>query len=95
MNSVEDKGWTEAYLKTGKRVWSYRCSGPANKRFSPLAYYRRQLWSAWNAGFTGAGLNLTLPNVVGYENLLAGIADVWASPFTARASNISEYGACS
>ena len=37
------------------------------------------------AGFTGAGLNLTLPNVVGYENLLAGIADVWASPFTARA----------
>jgi Pyruvate phosphate dikinase, AMP/ATP-binding domain len=37
------------------------------------------------AGFTGAGLNLTLPNVVGYENLLLGIADVWASPFTARA----------
>jgi len=37
------------------------------------------------AGFTGAGLNLTMPNVVGYDNLLAGIADVWASPFTARA----------
>jgi len=37
------------------------------------------------AGFTGAGLNLTLPNVVGYDNLLSGIADVWASPFTARA----------
>jgi hypothetical protein len=37
------------------------------------------------AGFTGAGLNLTLPNVVGFENLLAGITRVWASPFTARA----------
>jgi hypothetical protein len=37
------------------------------------------------AGFTGAGLNLTLPNVVGMDDLLAGIRKVWASPFTARA----------
>ena len=37
------------------------------------------------AGFTGAGLNLTLPNVVGFDNLLQGIVRVWASPFTARA----------
>ena len=37
------------------------------------------------AGFTGAGLNLTLPNVVGFDNLLSGIKRVWASPFTARA----------
>ena len=37
------------------------------------------------AGFTGAGLNLTLPNVVGADNLLKSIAEVWASPFTARA----------
>jgi hypothetical protein len=37
------------------------------------------------AGFTGAGLNLTLPNVVGFENLLQSITEVWASPFTARA----------
>jgi len=37
------------------------------------------------AGFTGAGLNLTLPNVVGFDNLLNGISRVWASPFTARA----------
>jgi hypothetical protein len=36
-------------------------------------------------GFTGAGLNLTLPNVVGFDNLLAAIPKVWASPFTARA----------
>ena len=37
------------------------------------------------AGFTGAGLNLTMPNVVGWENLLNAISQVWASPFTARA----------
>ncbi|MGB5179705.1 MAG: PEP/pyruvate-binding domain-containing protein, partial [Gammaproteobacteria bacterium] len=37
------------------------------------------------AGFTGAGLNLTLPNVVGFDNVVDGIPKVWASPFTARA----------
>jgi Pyruvate phosphate dikinase, AMP/ATP-binding domain/PEP-utilising enzyme, mobile domain len=37
------------------------------------------------AGFTGAGLNLTLPNVVGIDGLLESITRVWASPFTARA----------
>lgn len=35
-------------------------------------------------GFTGAGLNLTLPNVVGEDAIFAAIARVWASPFTAR-----------
>ncbi len=37
------------------------------------------------AGFTGAGLNLTLPNVIDFEQLLDSIVQVWASPFTARA----------
>ena len=37
------------------------------------------------AGFTGAGLNLTLPNVVGFDNILSAIREVWASPFTERA----------
>ncbi len=36
-------------------------------------------------GFTGAGLNLTLPNVVGVEEVLSAIPKVWASPFSARA----------
>ncbi len=36
-------------------------------------------------GFTGAGLNLTLPNVVGIDQLVKGIPEVWASPFTERA----------
>jgi phosphohistidine swiveling domain-containing protein len=36
-------------------------------------------------GFTGAGLNLTVPHVVGFENVMAAIRRVWASPFTERA----------
>ena len=36
-------------------------------------------------GFTGAGLNLTMPNVIGFDNLIKAINEVWASPFTRRA----------
>jgi hypothetical protein len=36
-------------------------------------------------GFTGAGLNRTVANVVGFENIVQAIKDVWASPFTQRA----------
>ena len=36
-------------------------------------------------GFTGAGLNLTVPNVVGLGNIEDAIRKVWASPFTERA----------
>lgn len=35
-------------------------------------------------GFTGAGLNLTVANVVGTQNIIEAISRVWASPFTAR-----------
>ncbi len=35
-------------------------------------------------GFTGAGLNLTVANVVGIDNILAAVSRVWASPFSAR-----------
>jgi len=34
--------------------------------------------------FTGAGLNLTIFNVVGKEEILQGIRDVWASPYSER-----------
>ncbi|PRX15450.1 PEP/pyruvate-binding domain-containing protein [Nonlabens ulvanivorans] len=34
--------------------------------------------------FTGAGLNLTVFNVVSEEKILKGIRDVWASPYTDR-----------
>lgn len=36
-------------------------------------------------GFTGAGLNKTVPNVMDQEGLLGAIREVWASPFTERA----------
>ncbi len=36
-------------------------------------------------GFTGAGLNRTVPNVVGFEQIVQAIQQVWASPFTERA----------
>ena len=36
-------------------------------------------------GFTGAGLNKTIPNVVGYDAILQAIREVWASPFSDRA----------
>jgi hypothetical protein len=35
--------------------------------------------------FTGAGLNLTVPNVVDADNILQALRDVWASPFEERA----------
>lgn len=34
--------------------------------------------------FTGAGLNLTVPNRVGFDSILGAIRAVWASPFTER-----------
>ena len=36
-------------------------------------------------GFTGAGLNLTIPNVVHLDAVIAAIKQVWASPSTERA----------
>jgi hypothetical protein len=36
-------------------------------------------------GFTGAGLNLTLPNVIGFDAVYASLNKIWASPFTPRA----------
>ena len=36
-------------------------------------------------GFSGAGLNLTVPNVVDFDALLKAISRVWASPFSKRA----------
>jgi len=35
--------------------------------------------------FTGAGLNKTIPNVVGVQKLLAAVREVWASPYSDRA----------
>ncbi len=37
------------------------------------------------AGFTGAGLNKTVPNVVGVKGISTAVREVWASPFSERA----------
>ncbi|MDQ6992349.1 MAG: PEP/pyruvate-binding domain-containing protein [Mariprofundus sp.] len=36
-------------------------------------------------GFSGAGLNLTVPNVVGFDAIVTALLRVWASPFSERA----------
>ena len=36
-------------------------------------------------GFNGAGLNLTVPNVAGFDAILLAVKRVWASPFSERA----------
>lgn len=36
-------------------------------------------------GFSGAGLNRTIPHVIRFDDILAAVREVWASPFTERA----------
>ncbi len=59
------------------------------KRFGPDGSYGVFVRSDTNLEdlpeFTGAGLNLTVPHVVGFDNILEAISRVWASPFTERA----------
>lgn len=63
--------------------------GAMDRTFGPDGGYGVFVRSDTNVedlpGFTGAGLNLTVPNVVGFENVLQALNRVWASPFTARA----------
>jgi hypothetical protein len=59
------------------------------QRFGPDGGYAVFVRSDTNVedlpGFTGAGLNLTVPNVVGVEGVIEAILRVWASPFSERA----------
>jgi len=59
------------------------------ERFGPDGTYGVFVRSDTNVedlpGFTGAGLNLTVSNVVGTQQVLDAIRQVWASPFTERA----------
>jgi len=59
------------------------------ERFGPDGTYGVFVRSDTNVedlpGFTGAGLNLTVSNVVGTQQVLEAIRQVWASPFTERA----------
>ncbi len=66
-----------------------RLAAAMEKVFGPDGTYGVFVRSDTNVedlpGFTGAGLNKTIPNVVGFENVLAAIPRVWASPFSKRA----------
>jgi hypothetical protein len=58
------------------------------ERFGPPGRYGVFVRSDTNVedlpGFSGAGLNLTVPNVVGNDAILKAIRAVWASPFSDR-----------
>jgi phosphoenolpyruvate synthase/pyruvate phosphate dikinase len=66
-----------------------RLRAAMEKRFGPDGTYGVFVRSDTNLEdlpeFTGAGLNLTVPHVVGFDNVLTAISRVWASPFTERA----------
>ena len=66
-----------------------RLAAAMEKVFGPDGTYGVFVRSDTNVedlpGFTGAGLNKTIPNVVGFDNVLAAIPKVWASPFSKRA----------
>jgi hypothetical protein len=66
-----------------------RLKASMDKVFGPDGTYGVFVRSDTNVedlpGFTGAGLNKTIPNVVGFENVVAAIPRVWASPFSKRA----------
>ncbi|MBU3987961.1 MAG: PEP/pyruvate-binding domain-containing protein [Gammaproteobacteria bacterium] len=59
------------------------------ERFGPDGSYAVFVRSDTNVedlpGFSGAGLNLTVPNVAGLDDVVAAILRVWASPFAERA----------
>jgi hypothetical protein len=65
-----------------------RLRGALNGTFGPGDGYGVFVRSDTNVedlpGFTGAGLNLTVPNVVGFDNIVAAVQQVWSSPFTER-----------
>ena len=67
----------------------FRLQEAMDETFGPQGSYGVFVRSDTNvedlAGFTGAGLNLTVVNVVGFENVLEAINRVWASPFSERA----------
>ncbi len=66
-----------------------RLRAAMEQRFGPDGSYGVFVRSDTNVedlpGFTGAGLNKTVPNVVGFDDILEAVRQVWASPFSERA----------
>lgn len=80
-----------AWIGTAEPGASFRTAlGKAmRERFGPDGSYAVFVRSDTNVedlpGFSGAGLNLTVPNVVGLDRVVESILQVWASPFNERA----------
>jgi hypothetical protein len=81
------RGWFKTLPPNPEKLAAFRQS--LRENFGPDGSYGVFVRSDTNvedlAGFTGAGLNLTVPNVVGEDNIIAAMRDVWASPFQERA----------
>ncbi len=69
--------------------FAHQLSEAAAQVFGPDGSYGVFVRSDTNVedlpNFTGAGLNLTVPHVVGMQNIRQAISRVWASPFSERA----------
>ena len=80
------RSWFETRPPNAVKLEEFRQSLEEN--FGPSGSYGVFVRSDTNVedlpGFTGAGINLTVPNVVGFENIVAAMREVWASPFTER-----------
>ncbi|EGJ48832.1 PEP/pyruvate-binding domain-containing protein [Desulfocurvibacter africanus] len=84
---AEARSWFES-LELGPE-FTERLRAAMEQRFGPDRSYGVFVRSDTNVedlpGFTGAGLNKTVPNVVGFDKVLDAIRKVWASPFSERA----------
>jgi hypothetical protein len=82
----EARNWFES-LDLGQDL-TERLRAAMEQRFGPDGSYGVFVRSDTNVedlpGFTGAGLNKTVPNVVGFDEILKAIRQVWASPFSER-----------
>lgn len=80
-----------AWIETADPGAAFRAalSQSMQERFGPDGSYAVFVRSDTNVedlpGFTGAGLNLTVSNVVGLDRVVEAIMRVWASPFSERA----------
>jgi phosphohistidine swiveling domain-containing protein len=80
------RNWFETLPPDTEKLTAFHAS--LEEHFGPEGTYGVFVRSDTNVedlpGFTGAGINLTVPNVVGFDNIVQAMRDVWASPFTER-----------
>lgn len=102
-NKLDDEGLKSETETVRKEIAELAVSAELRGKLS--AILEKEFGAEWNGqgvfvrsdtnvedlpGFTGAGLNETVPNVVGFDSQIAAIPRVWASPFTRRAMSWRE-----